>query len=225
MLARLEVAYLGMLRVVLLVAATLALVVTVVAAVTALPALGVITGVTGNEDPKGGTLGEFVRTNRISDVQPAAQPGDGAKSPLPGNVAEAAKSFARYDARNGGNQLKQSEWDDVFRSILTEHVPLQLQEAYGADVLRLSNQLAASKGKPLSDQRLGDLLQFHLEGFVQNASSIEEAKSAEIAGSMSKLVLAGMAFAVFVLVLFNFIFVKIERNLRPAVNEAPETQQ
>lgn len=216
MLARIEVAYLGILRVVLLIAATLALVVTVGAVVTALPALGDLTGISGHERTRGGTLREFVDANKITDVQPSNEEAKEAPSrfPLPPALAEASRNFARYDGRNGGDQAAQDKWDDLFRSILTEKVPLQLQDDYGEDVLRLSNQLDRSKGKPLSNERLLQLIQYHLDTFLSNAQASETAKAAGIAGSMSKLVIAGGAFLIFVLVLFSFLFVKIERNLR-----------
>ena len=216
MLNRVEVAYLGILRVVLLVAATVALLVTIGAVISAIPALGTVTGLSGQDPIRGGSLREFVDANRISDVQSAADDADtDFQIPLPNTVREASQNFGRYDAKNGGEQLKQDEWNDAFQSILYEKVPALLQGDYGDDVLKLSQQLMRSKGKPLSNERLYQLLQFHLEGFLAHAQAQEAARAAEVAGSMSRLVLAGVAFLIFVLVLFNFIFVKIERNLRP----------
>jgi len=217
MLTRLEVAYLATLRVVLLIAATIALLVTVGAAVTALPALVEMVGIAGHSPTRGGTLREFIESNRITDVEAskedATEPVE--KYPLPDDVAEASKAFARYDSRNGGVQLEQSKWDDIFRSLLTEKIPFSQQADYGADLLRLSRQLERSKGRPLSDERLFQLLDYHLTSFISNAQAQSSANSAGLASSMSKLVLAGGAFLIFVLVLFSFLFVKIERNLRP----------
>jgi hypothetical protein len=129
-------------------------------------------------------------------------------------VGEASKAFARYDAKNGGEQFEQSKWDDLFRSVLTEKVPVTEQVDYGEDLLRLARQLDRSTGKPLTDERLFQLIDFHLTTFQANVQAKEQAKAANIAASLSKLVLAGAAFLVFVLVLFSFLFVKIERNLR-----------
>ena len=218
MLSRVEVAYLGILRVILLVAATIALIITVGAVVLALPAFATMTGLTGQQEVRGGTLKQFIETNRITDIESVdTSAADAeAKLPLPKDVREAAANFGRYDAKNGGEQFDQEKWNDLFRSILTDRVSPLLQNDYGTDVLRLSKQLVRSNGKPLSNERLFELLEFHLNGFLGDAQSRDANRAAEIAGSMSKLVVAGVAFLIFVLVLFNFIFVKIERNLRPA---------
>ena len=69
MLGQIEVAYLALLRVVLLIAATVALLVTIGAAATAVPALGDVVGLTGHEPVRGGTLGDFIQANKITDVQ------------------------------------------------------------------------------------------------------------------------------------------------------------
>ena len=216
MLSRVEVAYLALLRVVLLIAATVALLVTIGAGVTALPALSDVVGLTGHERIRGATLKNFIEVNRITDTQASTEEATDAASrmPLPENVGEASKNFARYDAKNGGAQIEQSKWDDLFRTILDQKVPVTEQGDYGDDLLKLSSQLIHSTGKPLSDERVLQLIQFHLDGFLADAQSLEAAKSGRLASSMSKLFLAGSAFLVFVLVLFSFLFVKIERNLR-----------
>lgn len=219
MLARLEVAYLAILRVVLLVAATLALLVTVVATVSALPALGNLVGLGPASTTRGGTLRDFIETHRVSEVDASdfdtESPSESAPSALPTQIAEASKNFARYDAKNGGEQVTQSDWDDAFRQVLADGVPGSLHEGYGADVLRLSEQLMRSKGTPLSNDRLLELLEYHRTTFLANAAADAATNAGEVTASMGKLVLAGAAFLIFVLVLFNFIFVKIERNLRP----------
>ena len=133
---------------------------------------------------------------------------------LPEDLSEASKNFARYDVRNGGTVSDQSKWDVLFRSVLAEKVPATEQAEYSADVLKLSNQLTRSTGKPLSDERVFQLIQYHLDTFLSNAQALGATKAGRLAGSMAKLLIAGSAFLVFVLVLFSFLFVKIERNLR-----------
>ena len=222
MLTRLEVAYLAILRVVLLIAATIALLVTFGAAVTAVPALVEMVGFGSDVPARGGTLREFIDANRITDVEPSKEDtGEtSAKFPLSESVSQASKAFARYDSHNGGTQFEQSKWDDLFRAVLTEKVPVTEQADYGEDLLKLSNQLDRSSGKPLSNERLFQLIEFHLTTFLANAQAAEATKAADLAASMSKLLLAGGAFLIFVLVLFSFLFVKIERNLR--ARQAPE---
>lgn len=216
MLSRLEVAYLAILRVVLLIAASVALLVTFGAATMALPALGDIVGLTGHQRTHGGTLRQFIEVNRITDVKPSQEEATETSfsMPLPEKLGEASKNFARYDSRNGGEQVPQSKWDDLFRSVLSEKVPASLVEDYSNDIFKLSNQLTRSTGKPLSNERVFQLIEFHLDGFLADAQARENAKAGRLAGSLSKLLLAGGAFLIFVLVLFSFLFVKIERNLR-----------
>lgn len=216
MLTKIEVTYLAILRVILLIAATIALIVTFGAAVTAVPVFVQMVGIGGTAPTRGATLGDFIAANRITDVDFSREDAAASTSklPLPESVSEASKAFARYDAKNGGQQFEQSKWDDLFRSLLTEKVSVTQHEDYGEDLLRLAHQLERSKGRVLSDQRLFELIEFHLNSFQADAQAKEQAKAANVAASLSKLVLAGAAFLVFVLVLFSFLFVKIERNLR-----------
>jgi len=219
MLSKIEVAYLAILRIVLLVAATIALLVTVVATASALPAIGKVLGVSTAEPPKGATLREYIESKHVTEVDASDYSDESTdlspqETALPSDVAEASRNFARYDARNGGVQATQQQWDDIFRAVLKDGVPANLHDAYGADVLRLSEQIVKSKGRPLSDARVLELLEFHRAKFLENAAAADSAKAADAAASMAKLVLAGGAFLVFILILFNFIFVKIERNLR-----------
>lgn len=85
---------------------------------------------------------------------------------------------------------------------------------YAASVLQLTKDLRASKGKKLSDNRIGQLLDWHHARFAQSAAAEEMRKTEARAGLMLKVGMAGSAFMAFVLVIFVFLFVKIERNLR-----------
>jgi hypothetical protein len=184
-----------------------------------------LVGLRGHERIHGGSLADFVAINRLSEVQTYEDAGEANEVvPLPEDVAEASKNFSRYDVRNGGNVSEQSKWDELFRSILRDKVAAGLQDDYGQDLLKLSNQLARSKGTPLSDERVFQLIEYHVDGFLASAQAQQDARSTRLAASMSKLVLAGAAFVIFVLVLFSFIFVKIERNLRrdPPSAQSPE---
>ena len=226
MLSRIEVAYLGILRVVLLIAASAALVVTIVATAAALPAIGRAVGVAGHQEPRGATLREFIDSKRLTEVQPSGSTDSGTAStqaePLPPDLATASQNFARYAAKNGDAQITQDQWDEAFRGEL-DSIPDNLRSAYTADLLQLSEQLQRSKGRPLSNQHLAELIDFHHGKFLTSVEEEKTAEAASAAASMFSLLVAGGAFVIFILILFNFIFVKIERNLRPP-RGARETQ-
>jgi hypothetical protein len=220
MLSKIEVAYLGILRVVLLIAATAALLVTIVATAAALPAIGRAVGITGHQDPRGASLREFIDSKNLTEVQAndSTESGSSASSqaePLPRDLATASRNVARYAAKNGDPQITQAQWDEAFRGEL-DSIPDNIRSTYAADVLRLSEQLERSKGRPLSNQHLAELIDFHHAKFLASAQEERTAEAASAAASMFSIMLAGGAFVIFILILFNFIFVKIERNLRPA---------
>jgi hypothetical protein len=220
MLSKIEVAYLGILRVVLLIAATAALVVTVIATAAALPAIGRAVGVSGHQEARGSSLREFIDSKHLTDVQAgdstdASTATSSQSETLPPDLVMTSQNFARYAAKNGDAQITQAQWDEAFRGEL-QTIPDELRSAYAADLLRLSKELERSKGQPLSNQHLAELIDFHHEKFLASAEEAKTAQAASAAASMFSLMVAGGAFVIFILILFNFIFVKIERNLRPA---------
>ena len=69
MLLRLETAYLNALRVLILIAATIALLLAGFGLVSAIPPLLRWTGITESDQPSGGTLGEFIDEQKITGTE------------------------------------------------------------------------------------------------------------------------------------------------------------
>jgi hypothetical protein len=124
--------------------------------------------------------------------------------------------------------------DNIDRKVLTTQMQSMADKAaetmpagdtkYAASLLRLTEELNASKGKKLSVERVVALLKWHAEHFAANVAAEAAKKTEAQQALLMKLGVAGAAFLAFVLVIFVFIFVKIERNLRrlPAVLHSGE---
>ena len=225
MLARLESAYLSLLRVVILVAATLALVVAVFGIVVSAPYFAGQLGIRGDTD--GGDLAQFVSEQRGAD--------DASNSSYEGSdmtpvytvsalLQTSASRIVAYAKKHHSKDLVTAEIEKALASS-QEQIPLGYQLEYEQSVDRLTQQLAVAKGTPLSMQKLGELLEWHDQRFQQAIAEREASKGEELVTAITAFGTAGGAFIVFVFLVFCFLFVRIERNLRlvRVVNAADES--
>ena len=89
------------------------------------------------------------------------------------------------------------------------------QEDYESSLLSLSEELIRSKGEPLSEERIGQLIEWHHANFQSYVSLKESSEEEGRYGIWSSLTSVATAFGFFVGLIFLFLFIKIERNLRP----------
>ncbi len=214
MLSKLENAYLYILRVVVLAAATLAL-------------IGVLVGLArsatfiadfvGSKPPTaevpGGTLGDFVAEKRPQGVTLDSQPSSATPDVQP-KIKAAVRSLAHYVRTRLDVVLADQS---VLTSIFTDKsasLPTDEQEQYGASVAALMDQLDNSKGNPLSTEQIASLIEWHADKFKANAEVAVVQKQAAQVQAVQTLGVAGAGFGVFVALVFCFLIVKIERNLR-----------
>lgn len=229
MLSRLESVYLAILRVAILVAASLALLVTVLVATASAPSLLASAGI-GAADAEGGvTLGRFMDEQRdAATTGEAADAGIAeAEVAIDPDLVVAARNFAEYlggrdDARKRDFALALQRNADRLSSVALESLGVDGAAArYGKSIRAVSRDLLESTGRKLSERRVWALIEWHHERFVAELAAGEAQRAAARADLMMKLGIAGAAFLAFVLIVFVFLFVKIERNLRGVGALAP----
>lgn len=212
MLANIEKAYLGLLRIVILIVASIALLVAGLAGASSLPSLLRQIGVMGQSSTQP-ALADFIAAKRAEGSAAVDLPEteETAKSTVPEDITTAARIFHDYTKADGS--MTQGNWTDELTGLLG-HVPEHHQLAYAASLKRLAEELKASQGKRLSLERVRELLAWHHEQYLTSLEGKATQDVTDRATFMMTLGVAGGAFLVFLLVVFIFLFVKIERSLR-----------
>lgn len=214
MLSKIETAYLAILRIVVLIVATIALLVAIFAAATSLPALALQFGFVASEQAQGGTLGEYI------DARKATIPAKGtADAPVasttgrnvPADVNAAAKILQSYSKGAGGMTIPLWEQGIIATG---QNVPSVEISRYYVQTLALVRQLNEARGKHLDAPGLKDMLTWNATQFRDDAVARDAKKTEDTAKALFKMYVASIAFVVFILVVFTFLFVKVERSLR-----------
>lgn len=217
MLAKLETFYLSILRVVVLVAATLALVVVAIALAASAPTL---VSLLDHKPPAaeipGGSLGDWVAEKNATAqtspdvVNPATEAGP---TGVPLNISQAAAIISAY--------IRDRSHANIDVGMLTQAlvkqqatVPAADRNAYGDSLLALAAQLKASTGRPLSLENVGALIEWHLQKFKDHVEAVAAEKALQAQRGQLALIVAAGGFGVFLMIVFCFLVVKIERNLR-----------
>jgi hypothetical protein len=218
LLARIEVAYLSILRVVVLIAATVALVITTVGIVRGIPALTDAAGVSRPSEASGSSLAEYIDEKKAT-VPPQAAKGSAPKQranrkSIPAEVHEAAVIFHDYFAgTKDAAKVSTENWEDIVLAAASAsgHVSYP---AFYSDNLALANQLKVSTGTKLSVSQVKELIVWNAHKLAQrNDMKVVEYDIATAKGWRALTVAAG-SFLAFLLIIFTFLFVRVERNLR-----------
>jgi hypothetical protein len=211
MLSRLETAYLGLLRIVILIAASLALIVAALGLASAVPPLLRKAGVTGDTTTPHPSLAQFIEEKKVEGTTASdpLKPGD--VIPVDPNVRDAAANLTKYIKT--GSLLKQKDWETIITKSGSD-TPNNAISQYDESLKALTDQLLQSKGKPLPLARVAEMLQWHQQKFNDEINARAVADSMASAKFYSTMMVAGSAFLFFVLIVFVFLFVKIERSLR-----------
>lgn len=88
------------------------------------------------------------------------------------------------------------------------------QASYDESLLRLAGQLKSSKGKPLTQEQVAELIDWHHRSFRESAIDIRQAAARDTASAWQWVVRAGQAFLLFTLIAFYFLLVRVERHLK-----------
>ncbi|HEX8532929.1 MAG TPA: hypothetical protein VF662_02075 [Allosphingosinicella sp.] len=218
MLARLEETYLNVLRVAIVVVAGLAL----LAAASALAA-GIFNGskslLSSTLDAEAGRLAEFVAEKKLAaEVAGDVPAGTGpeqtrATMAVSPSIEQAAASFAQYLNRRDRRTITRDELVQQLNELWLT-VPDGHQHSYDKAVLDLAGELAGSTGRPLSRDRVLELLQWHHQSFVGRLGQLEQERAAASASAWMWIERAAQAFLLFIAIAFYFLFVRVERHLR-----------
>lgn len=210
MLSRLETVYLGLLRGFILIVATLALLAAALLVASSVPEVLTRMGITKSE-PQSSSLSEFIAEQKpVAQDSENAEPADDAK-PIDPVIRQAAQNFYDYLGSPADAPLK--GWEQGIQSY-KDSFPAEIANAYAASVERLSEELKASKGKRLSEQRVATLVDWHKNRFASNYAAQQAERAAADAAFRFKMLAAFGAFLIFAFITFIFLFVRIERNLR-----------
>jgi hypothetical protein len=216
MLVSLEKVYLGILRVVILILATLALIVTVGGLTSATPEFLRWSGFSQSEKPTGGTLGEFIAEQKVGASMSAGDQNE-TSGALASQVLPAIKSAVANISKYPGVRVDQAS---LTKSLQQKADSTQGHgEEYAGSLRGLTDELVHSTGSPLSAERVGALIDWHHDHFMADLAVKESEQTTSQSRMMLKLGFSASAFLAFILMIFVFIFVKIERNLRVIKSE------
>ena len=219
-LDRMESLYLNILRVTILLLATIFLIGATIGVVIALPKLvPSLGGADARKLVSGATFKDY------KDTQSSAAPGVTADSTpteatapeqIDSRIATASGNFVAWGTKEGNSY----ELGAVERSLDSKQKSLNpnLQGDYADSLVQFSRDVLASA---VSDENINQLINWHLEKFTaaqEQAAADEQTKAVKTAVERQQaLVLAGAAgaaFLAFLILVFVFVLVKIERNLR-----------
>lgn len=220
-LTRLENLYLNILRVVILVLATALLLGAVGLAVYAAPRL--MPDATGADERKlvsDDSLQDYRRELSGGEAAPtmssdAAEEALSAK--IDGRIKTAAAAIAAYVQKTSGQAVPLAGVE-TYLAARQSSLPATLQGDYADSLVRLGADLGSAKA-PVDD--LDGLIDWHFDRFTaaKVEAEAEEARQAVEAAAKQQTALAmGAAaaslFVMFLLLVFGFVLVKMERNLR-----------
>jgi hypothetical protein len=200
---------LSILRVVILVAATLALLVAAVGAASAVPLLLKRVGLIA-PDEASTTLADFI-SGKKSPAQSEGVDDSPARNAVHPDLATAARNVKRYLSDRSSHPVE--HWEEVLGAYWQE-VPAEADDEYAKSVRELSAELLVATGKPLSLERVEELLLWHFQRYMGNLQGREAQKAAADMQFLMAIGGAATAFVIFVFIVFIFLFVKIERSLR-----------
>lgn len=92
--------------------------------------------------------------------------------------------------------------------------PSGYQAAYDESLRSLTREISASTGRPLSRDRVVELIRWHHSSFLASAEQLDAARQEASAQSWTWIARAGQAFLLFVVIAFYFLLVRVERHLR-----------
>lgn len=219
-LQRAEDLYLNILRVVILAVATLALVGVIFGLGSAGPLLKPAPSASNQPPPslQASTLGDFVSEKKAEGTpvgEPSSTSGESPADTITSStqVRDAAKNLQAYTRAHDESQASLALWIKLIQANEAT-VPDAYHPAYEANLFSLTKQLAISRGAPLTLDNVEALITWHAAKFKSAADTEASENAAARVAAGVRLQLAGYALATFLLLVFAFLFVKIERNLR-----------
>jgi hypothetical protein len=215
MLSKIEEFYLNVLRVVILVAATIALIAFGIGIIKVIPLISASFSTHSTVDTNRAGLGDFIAAQKNSGT-PAADMPEAASSPdeaMSADMKSAVTHLSNYNTNRMGGAVDMASAQAAMLSKRST-VNSDYQDEYDRSLNDLMTQLDQSKGAPLDTDKLNSMLNWHLEKFNSLVAAKEAKKNEDKIAGLVGLGVAGTALLSFLMLVFCFLFVKIERNLR-----------
>ena len=215
LLSKIEEFYLNVLRVVILVAATIALIAFGIGIAKVIPLISTSLSSHSTLDTNHAGLGDFIAAQKNSGTLAADMP-EAASSPdevLSADMKSAIGHLSNYNTNRMGGTVDMASAQSAMLSKRST-VSADYQDEYDRSLNELMTQLDQSKGSPLDTDKLNSMLNWHLEKFNALVIAKEAKKSEDKMTGLVGLGVAGTALLSFLMLVFCFLFVKIERNLR-----------
>ena len=217
MISKLEELYLSVLRVSVVIVAGLALIAAVVSLIAGAYSL---TPSFGSQDSiSGGKLEDFIAEQKAAspEIQGTSEEIDSepqTRDELPSSfITKVAKLYVDYLKRIDGTVITDDAAARVIFDIMAD-IAIEDREQYQTSFLALLTQLRDSKGKPLSQEKFFELLEWHHERFKSETMSRSAGSELSMMAAWDWLTKAGIAFLMFLAVATYFLFVRVERHLR-----------
>lgn len=217
MISKLEELYLSVLRVSVVIVAGLALIAAVVSLIAGAYSF---TPSFGSQDSiSGGKLEDFIAEQKAASpiIQGSSEPTESivqTRDELPSSfITNAAKLYADYIKRIDGTVISKDAASRIIFDIMAD-IEFEDREQYQISLLALLTQLGDSKGKPLSQEKFFELLEWHNDRFKSEVASRSAGSELSTVAAWDWLTKAGIAFLMFLAVATYFLFVRVERHLR-----------
>lgn len=214
MLSRIEDVYLNILRIAVLCIATIALLAFAFSLLQSGPMLGRLVGVSTTTEIQNATLSAFVAENREALGAPdSAAAIDASAQVVPQSIEKAAENISAYVAKHHGFTI---EMVQARAHLMSFHdaMPLAYQAQYATSIEAMTKQLVDAVGEPLSTENLNRAIAWHADRFQSQIQENELSKAESASKAVVAATVAGMSLLTFLIVIFFFVVVKIERNLR-----------
>ncbi len=214
MLTKLENAYLYILRVVVLAAATLALIAVLIGLARSGTLIAhALAPNTPSAQVPGGTLQDYVNEKRPQGVEVQPQQTETPAPEAPPGIRAGVKSLAHYERTKAGGTVNEPGLTSVIMEKRSQ-LPDDAQAQFDSSFSSLMDQLDKSTGTALTTDQVSDLIAWHYDKVKADADSKAAEKQASQAQALQTLGFAIAGFGVFITLVFCFLIVKIERNLR-----------
>jgi len=217
MFARIEEFYLGVLRLAVVAVAGLALIIAGGALVAGAVSWAQ-SAFSGAASVDGGDLSAFIAERRLetevtpppSGGAPAAPPAPVPQSPA---IGHASRTLAAYLNRQRRGTVEEAVLVERL-NLLRSAVEVGRLADYDKSLTRLADQLAASRGRPLTRERVEELIAWHHDRFQRAAQARLDNRFRAEADAWLWLVRSGQAFILLILIASYFLLVRVERHLR-----------
>ena len=213
MLTKLEDIYLNILRIAVLAIATIALLVFALTAAQTGPLVGQFIGLKPKAKVEDASFAQFVHANRPTSSSNSYGSPDASDSLYPDTIVNSATNVVAYIKKHHDYDIGHANALQFLGGIYDE-MSADYQRDYAISLQDFTTQLANSTGTPISTDQINQAIRWHAQKFMSAATESEIKATADRAKAVLAITIAGISLLAFLIIIFLFVVVKIERNLR-----------